>query len=193
MKTLKELQEEIGNLKDDKDAVMYLSAIGNSVPKKISEKEVEEFLMSEEGKKYMQPKLDAYHSKGLTAWQENNLEKIRAEAIASVTTVSPEMKRIAELETRLNAEVAEKQKQLAFNKALQKLSEAKMPVELAELIATNREEELEARFSKLKTTFESFNKEHEIKKQKEVKINLAAGVCDENETPKAALKAAGLL
>jgi hypothetical protein len=113
MKTLKELQEEIVKLKDDdKDARAYLSALGDVVPgrlapKKVTEKEVDEFLDSEEGKKYLQPKLDAYHSKGLTSWQEKNLEKIKAEAIASVTTVSPEIKRIAELESRLNEEVGE--------------------------------------------------------------------------------------
>jgi hypothetical protein len=190
---LKELQEEIVKLKDDKDASAYLSAIEGAVSKKITEKEVDEFLNSEEGKNYLQPKLDAYHSKGLTTWQQNNLEKVRAEAIASVTSVSPEMKKIAELETRLNAEVAEKQKQVAFNKALQKLSENKLPTELADLIANSDDNLLEERFSKLKSTFDCLSKNLEIEKQKEAKINLAVGIEGGEETPKSALKAAGLL
>lgn len=195
MKTLKELEEEIGKLKDDKDVEAYLSALGSSVSKKISEKEVDEFLNSEDGKHFLQPKLDAYHSKGLTAWQEKNLEKIKAEAVASVTTVSPEMKRIAELESRLNAEVAEKQRQQAFNKALQKLSSNNLPTDLADLIATESDEELESRFTKLKTTFETFNKVQEIEKQKETKINIGAGISegDLSDTPKEALRGAGLL
>ena len=34
------------------------------------------FLDGEQGKKYLQPKMDAYFSKGLDSWKANNLEKL---------------------------------------------------------------------------------------------------------------------
>ena len=47
----------------------------------LTQEAVETWLGTEEGKKFLQPKLDSYHTKGLQSWQEKNLDKIKSEAV----------------------------------------------------------------------------------------------------------------
>lgn len=60
-----------------------------------------EWLGTDEGKKYLQPQLDSYFTKGLQTWQEKNIDKIKDEAR---TEVKNELeKQIEDLNTSLTA------------------------------------------------------------------------------------------
>ena len=47
----------------------------------ITQEAVEKWLGTDEGKRFLQPKLDSYHTKGLQSWQEKNIDKIKTDAI----------------------------------------------------------------------------------------------------------------
>ncbi|MEO4300632.1 hypothetical protein AB2R07_11470 [Staphylococcus aureus] len=57
--------------KDDKEVKDYLKGL-----KTVSVDDVKGFLDTEEGKRFIQPELDRYHSKGLESWKEKNLEDL---------------------------------------------------------------------------------------------------------------------
>ena len=60
------------------------------------------FLEGEQGKKFLQPKMDAYFTKGLESWKANSLDKLINEEIKKrFPNETPEMKRIMELEQKL--------------------------------------------------------------------------------------------
>lgn len=60
---------------------------------------VEKWLQTEEGKRFIQPKLDQYFTKGLQTWQEKNLNKIKEE---ERNAVKQELeKQIQELNSKL--------------------------------------------------------------------------------------------
>jgi hypothetical protein len=60
---------------------------------------VEKWLQTNEGKKFLQPKLDSYFSKGLESWKNNNLEKL---INAEKTQIEEQFKStISELENKV--------------------------------------------------------------------------------------------
>lgn len=65
----------------------------------ISADVVEKWLQTNEGKKFLQPKLDSYFSKGLETWKNNNLEKL---INAEKTQIEEQFKTtISELENKV--------------------------------------------------------------------------------------------
>ncbi|MDU0318202.1 capsid assembly scaffolding protein Gp46 family protein, partial [Staphylococcus epidermidis] len=83
--------------KDDKDVKEYLSGL-----KTVSVDDVKGFLDTEEGKRFIQPELDRYHTKGLESWKEKNLENlIEKEVKERNPEQSEEQKRITALEQEL--------------------------------------------------------------------------------------------
>ena len=45
----------------------------------ITQEAVEQWLGTDEGKRFLQPKLDSFFTKGLQTWQEKNIDKIKSE------------------------------------------------------------------------------------------------------------------
>ena len=65
----------------------------------ITQEAVDAWLSTDEGKKYLQPKLDSYHTKGLQSWQEKNIDKIKSEAIEGIKAEN--QKQLDELNSQL--------------------------------------------------------------------------------------------
>ena len=57
----------------------------------ITQEAVEQWLGTDEGKKYLQPKLDSFFTKGLQTWQEKNIDKIKSEAIEGLKAENQKM------------------------------------------------------------------------------------------------------
>lgn len=134
---------EVSEVSEIKEVVLtkekvidYLNS-DNNIYKEV----VEEFLTTEQGKNFIQPKMDSFFSKGLETWKINNLDKIVSEKVAELNpSETPEQRRIRELEEKLNRqESATKQTNLK-NKAINYLSEKKMPTSIAEYIKADTEE-----------------------------------------------------
>lgn len=107
-----------------------------------TEEGITKFLGTQEGKKYHQPLLDAYHSKGLETWKEKNLQKIIDEAVKKANPQeTAEQKRIRELEASFELEKKGRAKEALKNKALQKLAERNIPSEFAEVLEKVEDEE----------------------------------------------------
>ena len=70
----KEIIAELDKFKDTEDYNGYIGGLINA-------DRVGKYLESDDGKKYIQPTLDKYHSKGLESWKASSLPKILDEEI----------------------------------------------------------------------------------------------------------------
>lgn len=131
--------------------------------------EINAFLDSEEGQKLLQPRLDKYYSKGLESWKASNLSKLIDEEIAKrYPEETEEQKRLKKIENELNEQKRIAQIEMTKNKAIAKLNENKIPLELAELILADSDEGFNNKFNILKESWEKeLNKriDNEIKKE----------------------------
>jgi len=153
MSKLEELKKFLEENKSDKDVQDYLAEM-----KKATKESVKEFLDSDEGKKFHQPILDAYHTKSLKTWQENNLEKIKSEAIASSKNETPEQKAIRELSENLSVEKRARQKESIKNKAIQALTSKSLPLDLADFLETaETDDELNSKIEKISGVFKNYS------------------------------------
>lgn len=93
---------------------------------------VKKYLETAEGKKVIQPKLDAHFSKSLETWKANNLESIIEEEIRKRNPEeTPEQKRIRELEEKLQKQEREAKLAKLKEKALQHATEKGLPTKFA--------------------------------------------------------------
>ncbi|MFC5541555.1 DUF4355 domain-containing protein [Ureibacillus suwonensis] len=93
---------------------------------------VKKFLETNEGRKVLQPKLDAHFSKSLETWKANNLEALIEEEIQKRNpTETPEQKRIRELEEKLQKQEREAKLAKLKEKALQHATEKGLPTKFA--------------------------------------------------------------
>ncbi|PGE00045.1 DUF4355 domain-containing protein [Bacillus pseudomycoides] len=92
---------------------------------------VDGFLSSEDGKKFIQPKIDSHVSKGINAWKQNNLQREIDEAVAKLNpSATPEQKEIQELKMMFQKAEQEKQFALQRSTALGLASEKGLPASL---------------------------------------------------------------
>lgn len=103
------------------------------------------FLEGEQGKKYLQPKMDAYFSKGLESWKANNLEKLINDEVGKrFPNETPEMKRIMELEQKLANQEQERLKAEMVANANKIAGERGLPLSIAKFLAGSTVEETQA-------------------------------------------------
>jgi len=151
MSKLEDLKKILEEAKDDKGIKEYLENLNP-----VDSAKVEKFLKTDDGKKFHQPILDAYHTKSLETWQKNNLQKIKDDAIAASKNETPEQKQIREISEKLNASEIARKKEAIRNKALQELQSKALPVELIDLISTAETEDgVIANVSKVADVFKS--------------------------------------
>jgi len=95
---------------------------------------VSKFLETEDGKKFIQPTLDKYHSKGLETWKKGNEFKslVDAKIKELYPEADPKDKRVAELEAQIAKMQAENVRKDLTNKALTFANEKGLPVELVD-------------------------------------------------------------
>lgn len=138
--------------KDDKEVKDYLNGL-----KTVSVDDVKGFLDTEEGKRFIQPELDRYHSKGLESWKEKNLEDlIEQEVRKRNPEQSEEQKRISALEQELEKRDAEAKREKLRSKALGKAQELNLPTSLVDRFLGDSDEDTEQNLKALKETFDKY-------------------------------------
>lgn len=138
--------------KDDKEVKDYLKGL-----KTVSVDDVKVFLDTEEGKRFIQPELDRYHSKGLESWKEKNLEElIEQEVRKRNPEQSEEQKRISALEQELEKRDAEAKREKLRSNALGKAQELNLPTSLVDRFLGDSDEDTEQNLKALKETFDKY-------------------------------------
>ncbi|HAR4251461.1 TPA: DUF4355 domain-containing protein [Staphylococcus aureus] len=138
--------------KDDKEVKDYLNGL-----KTVSVDDVKVFLDTEEGKRFIQPELDRYHSKGLESWKEKNLEDlIEQEVRKRNPEQSEEQKRISALEQELEKRDAEAKREKLRSNALGKAQELNLPTSLVDRFLGDSDEDTEQNLKALKETFDKY-------------------------------------
>lgn len=138
--------------KDDKEVKDYLNGL-----KTVSVDDVKGFLDTEEGKRFIQPELDRYHSKGLESWKEKNLEDlIEQEVRKRNPEQSEEQKRISALEQELEKRDAEAKREKLRSNALGKARELNLPTSLVDRFLGDSDEDTEQNLKALKETFDKY-------------------------------------
>lgn len=138
--------------KDDKEVKDYLNGL-----KTLSVDDVKGFLDTEEGKRFIQPELDRYHSKGLESWKEKNLEDlIEQEVRKRNPEQSEEQKRISALEQELEKRDAEAKREKLRSNALGKAQELNLPTSLVDRFLGDSDEDTEQNLKALKETFDKY-------------------------------------
>ncbi|MDU9930583.1 DUF4355 domain-containing protein [Staphylococcus aureus] len=141
--------------KDDKEVKDYLNGL-----KTVSVDDVKGFLDTEEGKRFIQPELDRYHSKGLESWKEKNLENlIEQEVRKRNPEQSEEQKRISALEKELEKRDAEAKREKLRSNALGKAQELNLPTSLVDRLLGDSDEDTEQNLKALKETFDKYVQE----------------------------------
>ncbi|HDG0800805.1 TPA: DUF4355 domain-containing protein [Staphylococcus aureus] len=138
--------------KDNKEVKDYLKGL-----KTVSVDDVKGFLDTEEGKRFIQPELDRYHSKGLESWKEKNLEDlIEQEVRKRNPEQSEEQKRISALEQELEKRDAEAKREKLRSNALGKAQELNLPTSLVDRFLGDSDEDTEQNLKALKETFDKY-------------------------------------
>lgn len=138
--------------KDDKEVKDYLKGL-----KTVSVDDVKGFLDTEEGKRFIQPELDRYHSKGLESWKEKNLKDlIEQEVRKRNPEQSEEQKRISALEQELEKRDAEAKREKLRSNALGKAQELNLPTSLVDRFLGDSDEDTEQNLKALKETFDKY-------------------------------------
>lgn len=138
--------------KDDKEVKDYLKGL-----KTVSVDDVKGFLDTEEGKRFIQPELDRYHSKELESWKEKNLEDlIEQEVRKRNPEQSEEQKRISALEQELEKRDAEAKREKLRSNALGKAQELNLPTSLVDRFLGDSDEDTEQNLKALKETFDKY-------------------------------------
>lgn len=138
--------------KDDKEVKDYLNGL-----KTVSVDDVKGFLDTEEGKRFIQPELDRYHSKGLESWKEKNLEDLIEQEVRNRNPEqSEEQKRISALEQELEKRDAEAKREKLRSNALGKAQELNLPTSLVDRFLGDSDEDTEQNLKALKETFDKY-------------------------------------
>lgn len=124
--TLEELKQFIEANKDNQEVQNYLKGLFPLTPEGVTA-----FLESEEGKRLLQPKLDAHFTKGLETWKEKTLPTLLDDEIKKkFPGETEEQKRLRKLEEELAKERQARVKSELVNKATTLATQKGLPVEI---------------------------------------------------------------
>ncbi|PCF70798.1 hypothetical protein B4W72_11870 [Staphylococcus delphini] len=152
---IEEVKTFLEDNKEQDEVKEYLKGL-----KTVSVDDVKGFLDTEEGKRFIQPELDRYHSKGLESWKEKNLENlIEQEVQKRNPEQSEEQKRISALEEQLKKRDAEAKREKLKSYALGKAQELNLPTSLVDNFLGESDEDTEQNLKTLKETFDKYVQE----------------------------------
>jgi uncharacterized protein YdaU (DUF1376 family) len=144
--TFEEVRQFMKDNENDEQVQAYIKGL-------ITPDRVQVFLESDEGKRFLQPRLDSYFAKGLDTWKNNNLQKIVDEKISEKYPAETEQeKRIKALEQKLAEEERARKKQETEKKAIRLLTENELPVDFVDFLSADDDVELNGKFETLKAT-----------------------------------------
>jgi len=147
-----EFKEITAELEKFKDSDEYKSYVGGF----ITADRVTKYLETEDGKKYIQPILDRYHTKGLESWKTNSLPKLLDEEVRKkLPEVDPRDTELANLKAEVNAIKAQKAREELKNKATKALNDKQMPLSVVDFIIGEDENTTNSNIAKLTEVFSS--------------------------------------
>lgn len=150
---INEVKQWIKDNQNQPEVASYITGL-------VTSDRVQVFLETEEGKRFMQPKMDQYFTKGLETWKTNNLEKLVNDRITEQNPGETEQdKRIKALELSLATAEKARTKQETRAKAILKLTEKKYPLGLVDLISADNDTELNGKLETLNSNLEQYAKE----------------------------------
>ena len=130
----KEIITEIEKHKDTEEYKNYIGGLINS-------DSVGKFLESDDGKKYIQPMMDSYFSKGLETWKTNNLSKLVDEEMKKkFPQADPKDLELQNLQAQIDSIQKEATRKDLTNKALKLATEKKLPVDIIDYFIGDNEE-----------------------------------------------------
>ncbi|CAH0186211.1 DUF4355 domain-containing protein [Peribacillus simplex] len=147
--TLEEIKAWLEANKEDTDVKSYLVELSA-----VSADKVKGFLDTEEGKKIVQPRLDAHFTKSLDTWKTNNLETIiEAEVNKRNPQKSPEQIKIEELTRKIEDAEKARNRESLVNKALKVADEKTLPKGIIDFFIAEDEEGTLTNLSKLEEEY----------------------------------------
>jgi Domain of unknown function (DUF4355) len=147
--TLDAIKKFFAENKDNPDVKAYLGEL--STP---TVEGVKGFLETEEGKKLIQPKLDAHFTKSLETWKANNLQKIVDDEIRKRNPQkTPEQIELEKLRKEIEDERRARNREALVNKALKIADEKSLPKDVIDFFVGEDEETTVTNLSKLEEAF----------------------------------------
>lgn len=120
----------------------------------VTSERVKAFLDTDEGKALIAPHLDSHFSKSLETWKTNNLQKEVDRLFAEQhPDITPEQKRIAELEKKIAESEAKALHSNLINYATKIASEKNLPVSLIEHFIGSDEDSTKSNLESLESAF----------------------------------------
>ncbi|PJH91860.1 DUF4355 domain-containing protein [Bacillus sp. SN1] len=136
MPTLEEVKKFLEENKENEEVKAFVGELSA-----VSADKVEGFLETDEGKRFIQPRLDSHFTKSLDTWKANNLDAL---VDAKVKELYPEeteeQKRIRKLEKELKDQKTAAQREKLLNKAVSYASEKQLPADVVEFFLGEDEE-----------------------------------------------------
>lgn len=149
MPTLEEVKKFLEENKDNEEVKAFVGEL--SV---VSADKVKGFLETEEGKRFIQPRLDSYFTKGLDTWKSNNLESLIEEELQKRNpSKTPEQIELEKLRSEIERERAARNREALVNKALNVADEKQLPKGVIDYFIGEDEETTLANLSKFEETF----------------------------------------
>lgn len=147
--TLDVIKKFFTDNKDNPDVKVYLGEL--SAP---TVEGVKGFLDTEEGKKLLQPRLDAHFTKSLETWKTNNLEKLIDEEVRKRNPgKTPEQIELEKLRKEIEDERKARNREALVNKALKIADEKALPKGVIDFFVGEDEDVTISNLSKLEEEF----------------------------------------
>lgn len=147
--TLEDIKKYLTENKENADVAAYLGELSRPTVEG-----VKGFLDTEEGKKFIQPRLDQNFTKGLESWKAKNLETLlNAEIAKKNPALTEDQKRIAALEKELQDQKKEAQKEKLTNFAMKHVTDKKLPTDLINFFLAEDEDATTANLGKFEEVF----------------------------------------
>lgn len=146
---IEEIKQFLDENKDNEEVKAFVGELSA-----VSADKVEGFLETEEGKRFIQPRLDSYFTKGLATWKANNLDSIVEEKIRERNPdKSPAELEIEKLKKQIEDAEKARNREALVNKALNVADEKKLPKGVIDYFIGEDEETTLANLSKFEETF----------------------------------------
>ncbi|MFA3940867.1 DUF4355 domain-containing protein [Bacillus subtilis] len=146
---IEEIKQFLAENKDNEEVKAFVGELSA-----VSADKVEEFLETEEGKRFIQPRLDSYFTKGLATWKANNLDSIVEEKIRERNPdKTPAELEIEKLKKQIEDAEKARNREALVNKALNVADEKKLPKGVIDYFIGEDEETTLANLSKFEETF----------------------------------------
>ncbi len=140
---LEEVKQFLEQQKETPEVKSYLNELSA-----LSEDKVRQFLDTDGGKKFLQPRLDQHFTKGLETWKANNLDKLVDQKVKELNpTKNPLEIKVEKLEKTL------KMKEIK-EKALVKAHQDGLPTQLIDFFLSDDSEKTEANLNTFKDVFD---------------------------------------